>query len=114
VGYLQSATEIDEPFDMIRPEIEKANPLKMLFGPHTTNLGGKCAISHEIVKKISDRSLHFYFCGRATYEDTLGDSPPHRTEFCYDMVRIDWREPARTSGTTVGRHNCADKDCPMR
>jgi hypothetical protein len=47
--------------------------------------------------------------GMATPIDTAEE---HVTEFCYEITVIDATNAAKNTGNTVGKHNCADKDCP--
>jgi hypothetical protein len=112
VGCLPSKDVLNEPFDRIQwGPTSAATP--NFYGPKTTeNLGGMCNIPVAEIREINARTLHFYVCGLVRYGDTLDRSAEHRTEFCYKITGID-RNTNRFTGSTVGRHNCADEDCPQ-
>src|SRR5271167_4456267 len=111
VGCLPSQGALDEPFDDMHFDTAKGVP--MVYGPKTeTNLGGVCKISYEAIQTINHQASHFYMCGIVTYGDIIDQSARHRTEFCYELTGIDWTDAAKNTGFAVGRHNCADADCP--
>jgi hypothetical protein len=105
-------TAVDEPFEIIWGVIKNQVAVPSVYGPKTLNYGGKCRISHQEIKNVNDRNTHWYFCGRATYNDIFDRLRAHTTEFCWDITRINWQAMGQTTGETVGRHNCSDEDCP--
>jgi hypothetical protein len=110
VGCPPSIDVLAEPFEAI-PWPTEAAP--NVYGPKTTeNLGGVCNIPAATIGEINARHIHYYFCGVVRYGDTIDRSATHRTEFCYELTGID-RNANRHTGRTVGRHNCADEECPQ-
>lgn len=109
VACFGSRKPIAEPFKSIQWVTEFQSDV---YAPRTTdNSSGLCNISSEVIKEINAKRTHFYFCGFVTYGDTLDRTALHRTEFCYELATID-RNTGRFTGTSVGKHNCADEECP--
>jgi len=112
VGCYGSETAVEEPFEIIWRVIKNEIAVPSVYGPKTLNYGGKCRISHQEIINVNDRNIHWYFCGSATYNDIFDRLKTHKTEFCWDIIRIDWQAMGQTTGEAVGRHNCSDEDCP--
>ena len=111
-GCYRNETAVDDPFGIILKDINTLKAVPSIYGPKTLNYGGKCVISHQEIQNVNDRHIHWYFCGRATYNDIFDRSKAHTTEFCWAITRINWQSMGQTAGETVGRHNCSDEDCP--
>jgi len=60
--------------------------------------------------------LHIYVLAEAVYQDRLDDSVGHQTQAEWEIVRpaIDDNETHLNGMQTldIGRHNCADEECP--
>src|SRR5215831_9693968 len=111
VGCFFSDTGIADPFGSI-PWTE-TNLVPDFFGPKTDNLAGTCGVLADTISRINTRQTHLYICDVARYGDMLDTEAKHVTEFCYEITRIHPSNAARNFGNSVGRHNCADKDCPQ-
>ncbi len=88
------------------------------FPPESSQLGDGPVIALDKLLSAKDRTLHIYIYGDVRYRDVFEDTPPHLTEFCYELVETKVPLTADAAPTTVKMiackwHNCFDETCPQ-
>lgn len=95
--------------------VDRVNPLSYI-APHGSINGDSLGIPTEILEAARQGHLRVYMWGWAEYDDVFEETPPHRTEFCYE-IRV-FRDPyvfvtgqLPFSLRIIDRHTGADEDC---
>lgn len=88
----------------------------MVLAPHqaTTTL---CTFTADDFIQVKAKKLHTYVLVDITYNDRLDDSVMHKTEAEWELSLPLIDDNATHWGgaqwTNVGKHNCADEECPQ-
>ena len=107
---------------------EKLEGVPEVIGPHQT-VFADCALKVSQLIDIQSGRLHGYLMGEILYHDGIDKTAIHRTQFSWEMVDVNvvpalLRPPYMQVGPSsvnsifikykpIGKHNCADDDCPQ-
>jgi hypothetical protein len=108
-----SAEDLPEPWVLLYRGTPEWTP--GVIGPHAT-VTALCGFNHSQMTQISEKTMYGYLLGDITYHDRLDSSSEHRTQFSFKIVDLPFDTNGNVAGLhtdTVGRHNCADEECPQ-
>jgi hypothetical protein len=104
-----------EPWELIKQHKIDTTPI---FIGARAGVQVQCSFSMDQIKQMSGGSLHGYILGDVTYWDRIDPATKHRTEYAYELFSptITITNGIITNVTSaaigVGKHNCADEECP--
>jgi hypothetical protein len=107
-----SITTAIEPWDFIKQHKIETTPIFIGARSHGIAM---CSFTMDQIKQMSTGMLHGYVVGEIIYYDRIDPSVQHRTHYAYELnyPAIDPNTNAvHTLTTDVGKHNCADEECP--
>ena len=85
----------------------------MTVGPRATALAPLLDIESSVLRQVRDLQGRVLVWGWVEYDEVFGNSPRHRTEFCYQLVVTG--SPASWVGFSQYRaFNGADEDCTKK
>jgi hypothetical protein len=107
--------DLPEPFILFAWDDKRA--VSDIIGPKQTKDFGPCNLLPEEVRKLNEGALAMYLLAEVRYRDLIDPGVPHVTQFSQRLYVSDLDEKLPTpkfnwSSDSVGRHNCADDDCP--
>jgi hypothetical protein len=103
----------NEPFSLFHWDDKIAVP--EIIGPKQTIEIGPCGATPEAILNAQMGIAPIYLMGEIRYQDRVIPWAQHVTQFSQEMAVLEFDTHtatiiAKTRG--VGRHNCADEDCP--
>jgi hypothetical protein len=103
-----------EPWVLLNKESLPIFPLSI--GPKATVTAGRCTFTGQEFLQMRDLKMFGYFMGEITYKDRLDESVNHVTQFDFGFSDINLDDAitnlAALAIGLVGKHNCADEECP--
>jgi hypothetical protein len=108
-----SAEDLPEPWVLLYRETPTWTP--GVIGPHAT-VTSLCGFNHTQMMQISEKTMYGYLLGDISYQDRLDSSSAHRTQFSLKIIDLLLDANGNVTGLhsdNVGRHNCADEECPQ-
>jgi hypothetical protein len=123
IGCKLSETELSEPFE----SIERKNLDRIPIAPKIPRDAPACEdvpIDRDLITKISDGRVYFYFTGKIAYNDIFDGTERHFTKLSYRVMRLWFSSfippgsplPVRQLNSVARRagslkYNCSDQDC---
>jgi hypothetical protein len=101
-----------EPWDFLKQHKIETTPVFIGARARSTV---QCSFTMEQIKQMGVGMLHGYVLGEIVYYDRIDPSLLHKTHYAYELFRPIINQPNNTVETalvTVGKHNCADEECP--
>jgi hypothetical protein len=112
VRCVTTPSRLIEPWELLQAKEEH---LPQVIAPRSA-VPTVCAFPRSDVAQISQGRLYGYVLGEVTYRDIFEPALPHITQFSL-IVTVNRYVDSTPFGADVqfaaiGRHNCADEDCP--
>ena len=85
-----------------------------LIGPHATVQAG-CTFAIPVIDAMKTSQRKSYIVGRIDYQDAFDANYWHKTEFKLQIMALATDPKGNVTGlsiNSVGKHNCADEECP--
>lgn len=110
-----AAEDLREPWSIIRQGQLPKDKVPIFVGPHATQQSG-CSFPYEQITEMAGGKLFGYVLVDASYVDRL-DGSRRKTQMAVKLAQFDIRTDVSPPVVTqllqpVGKHNCADDECP--
>jgi hypothetical protein len=115
-----STDELQEPWsDIHRGPTPYGKDVPVFIGAHASQTSG-CSFPWEQVVQIRDGKLFGYLLSDANYFDRLDQSVSRKTQMALHLAHIEIQPKTNPAMPPVvipllwaiGKHNCADEECP--
>jgi hypothetical protein len=110
-----SVEDLTEPWPLLHQGRDPGDRVPIFIGPHGSETGG-CSFDFDQIRQMAAAKLYGYLLVDSSYHDRIDQSIIHATQKALKLAQVSIQPGPPVSVqellVAVGKHNCADEECP--